>query len=144
MLEEAARNTRDLSNVSLLHASQLATLRAASFDFIHSLMVFQHIPVKRGEEIFERLLTLLKSGGVGAIHFTIELPAYHRTVFQLRRIRLFHYLTNVLERRPVSEAPMQIYKYLLNRLFAILESAKCGPILSDLTHGGMLIFRKNG
>jgi hypothetical protein len=33
------------------------------YDFIHSYIVFQHIPVERGKRIFEKLLAHLETGG---------------------------------------------------------------------------------
>src|SRR5438067_6993777 len=43
-----------------------------SADFICSLIVFQHIPIDRGYEIFRQLLQSLH--GVAAIHFALSRP----------------------------------------------------------------------
>jgi hypothetical protein len=107
MLAEAAKNTASLQNVSLIHAVQLDSLAPRSFDFIHSLIVFQHIPVKRGEEIYGKLLTLLKPGGIDAIHFTFvrDLSFARSVLAELRRLPLIHTVTNILRGRPLSDPP---------------------------------------
>ena len=72
MLREAKRNcsSRSLKNVSLLKSDDELSMIEDEYDFIHSYIVFQHIPVKRGERIFRNLLEHLAAGGVGVIHFT--------------------------------------------------------------------------
>jgi 2-polyprenyl-3-methyl-5-hydroxy-6-metoxy-1,4-benzoquinol methylase len=72
MLEAARENCKRLgaNSVSLLHAKDLDSLAPASFDLVHSYIVFQHIPVARGELILRKLTSLISEGGVGAIHLT--------------------------------------------------------------------------
>jgi 2-polyprenyl-3-methyl-5-hydroxy-6-metoxy-1,4-benzoquinol methylase len=72
MLEAARENCKRLgaNSVSLLHANDLDSLAPASFDLVHSYIVFQHIPVARGELILRKLTSLISEGGVGAIHLT--------------------------------------------------------------------------
>jgi 2-polyprenyl-3-methyl-5-hydroxy-6-metoxy-1,4-benzoquinol methylase len=149
MLAEAAKNTSNLENVSLIHASELDSLPTRSFDFIHSLIVFQHIPARQGEEIFKKLLSLLKPGGIGAIHFTIarDLSFARSMLAWLRRIHLVHQATNILRGRPLSDPPMQMNEYSLSRLFTILAKENCGPVLSEFTlhsdvYGAILFFEK--
>ena len=70
MLAEARRNcdAADVDNVSLIHGDdQLATL-SGPFDFVHTYIVLQHIPVARGEQLVRRLAALLAPGGVGMFH----------------------------------------------------------------------------
>ena len=43
------------------------------FDFVHSFLVFQHIPEKRGQKILIRLIELMSDNGVAAVQFV-----YHR------------------------------------------------------------------
>ena len=73
MLVEARRNMdeRHLRNVRLVRSDDaLSALEGEQFDFVHSCLVLQHIPIARGRALFERLLALLRPGGAGAIHFT--------------------------------------------------------------------------
>jgi SAM-dependent methyltransferase len=72
MLQEARRNCdeRQLCNVRLLRSDDLLSGLTGTFDLIHSCIVFQHIPVERGREIFAKLLQYLRPGGVGAVQLT--------------------------------------------------------------------------
>lgn len=150
MLAEAAKNIGNLQNVSLIHASEFDALPEGSFDFIHSFIVFQHIPVKRGEKIFKKLLRLLKPGGIGAIHFTIarDLSFARRVLTELRRIYVIHVATNILRGRQLFDPPVQMNEYSLSRLFTMLLKADCGPVLSEFTmhpgvYGVILFFEKH-
>jgi SAM-dependent methyltransferase len=96
----------------------------ASADFICSLIVFQHIPVDRGEELFRDLLRRLQPGGVAAIHFALSRPggALRRIA---RRIRgaspLVHRILSGGHRLPY----MQINTYSRERLIAIVRECGC-------------------
>jgi 2-polyprenyl-3-methyl-5-hydroxy-6-metoxy-1,4-benzoquinol methylase len=72
MLQEAQRNCeeRQLRNVRLFESDDELTALTGAFDLIHSCIVFQHIPVERGRDIFFKLLQHLRPGGVGAIQLT--------------------------------------------------------------------------
>jgi SAM-dependent methyltransferase len=66
MLELARRNVP--------HASFVTALDDSTFDFICSLIVFQHIPVAEGLRLFAGLLRRLAPGGVAIIHFSLRRP----------------------------------------------------------------------
>jgi SAM-dependent methyltransferase len=72
MLHEARRNCdeRRLHNVRLLPSDDTLSALSSSFDLIHSCIVFQHIPVERGRDIFAKLLQHVRPGGVGAVQMT--------------------------------------------------------------------------
>jgi hypothetical protein len=55
------------------------------FDFICSLLVFEHIPSAAGHEIIRTLMTLLAQGGVAALHIPFRRPA--ATLLRLIRFR---------------------------------------------------------
>ncbi len=79
MLEQARENCQKygISTAILLHVDQMDSLAPASFDLIHSVIVFQHIPVARGERILKKLIALLANGGIGALHFTMGISAIY-------------------------------------------------------------------
>jgi 2-polyprenyl-3-methyl-5-hydroxy-6-metoxy-1,4-benzoquinol methylase len=81
MLEEARRNCeeRHLRNVRLLPSDDDLSALSGSFDLIHSFIVFQHIPIRRGRAIFGKLLQHLRPGGVGAIHMTYSKTRFGST-----------------------------------------------------------------
>lgn len=78
MLREAENNCREFSieNVSLYKADDSLSSINGRFDFIHSYIVFQHIPADRGQQIFINLLDHLDDGGICVLHFT-----YAKTIF---------------------------------------------------------------
>lgn len=96
-------------------------------DLICSLIVFQHIPVDRGEALFRRLLQALRPGGVAAIHFALSRPG--GAVKQMaRKIRgslpVVHRLAQIL-RRERKLPYMQINAYDRHRLRAIALQCGC-------------------
>ncbi len=72
MLAEARRNceAEGLDNVVLLQSDDELSALSASFTFIYSFIVFQHIPVERGERLYKALLAHIEPGGHAAIHLT--------------------------------------------------------------------------
>lgn len=66
MLKEAEKNcnSHDVSNVDFLHSEDCAGLEENEFDFIHSFIVFQHIPPRLGLEILTNLLKATKTNGI--------------------------------------------------------------------------------
>jgi SAM-dependent methyltransferase len=152
MLERARENCERHGVVSarLLHFGELDSLEPATFDLIHSCLVFQHIPVDRGELILRRLIDLLAEGGVGAIHLTYLTYHDNRSAFQRgltivrQRVRLVHGLLNLIRHRPLSTPPMQMNSYSMNRIFDILIDGHCSKLhVEFLDHGSaMLYFEK--
>jgi SAM-dependent methyltransferase len=69
MLEEARKNCveRNLRNMEFVVSDDTLSKVPGSFDFIHSYIIFQHIPIKRGEELLQRLVDALAENGVGAL-----------------------------------------------------------------------------
>ena len=74
MLEIARQNMHELQIQNVSFVQSLDDIEGKSFDFITSLIVFQHIPVREGMRLLDTLLTLLAPGGVMALHFTFGRP----------------------------------------------------------------------
>ena len=152
MIAEAEKNCRDagLGNVEFVRSSdELADLRGP-FDFIHSVIVFQHIPPARGRRIMERLVSLLAPGGVGALHFTYHIPgsSFWRAFSVLRqRFQPVNWAVNLLKRRSLTYPMTQMNAYDLPDLFRFLQGVGVGDFHAEFTdHGGylgvVLYFRK--
>jgi SAM-dependent methyltransferase len=153
MIDEARRNcaARKLENVSLFTSEAFfAEEPAPTLDFIHSYIVFQHIPPGAGMWLAEALVRRLASGGVGALHFTYARRASRarRIVHRLRRIVPgVNLLANLVQRRPLLEPLIPMHQYELGDLFALLRDHGCTQVHARLTdHGGhlgaMLLFRR--
>ncbi len=104
MVEEARLNCRRMaiSSVELVRDSDGLQAVGGSFDFVHSVLVFQHIEPRRGERILASLCDKLAPGGVAALQFTV---GSRRTRLQdgIERLRSvappIHLLLNVLSGR---------------------------------------------
>jgi 2-polyprenyl-3-methyl-5-hydroxy-6-metoxy-1,4-benzoquinol methylase len=153
MLAEASHNCNrfGVTSARLIDVDEFDSLKPRSFDLVHSFIVFQHIPVPRGEVILRKLISLLSEGGIGAIHYTFSYTrsTLRQAVRALRqRVNVVHGLLNLVKRRPFSTPMMQMNNYSMNHIFDILMSAQCSLMHVDFSdhsghHGAMLYFRKS-
>jgi 2-polyprenyl-3-methyl-5-hydroxy-6-metoxy-1,4-benzoquinol methylase len=74
-----------LGNVSFIQSRELVGRTAGEFDFICSLLVFEHIPSTIGYEIIRSLVRLLAPAGVAALHVPLRRPT--DTLRRLVRLR---------------------------------------------------------
>lgn len=154
MLARARENCekRAARAVRLLHLDELDSLDACSFDLVHSLAVFQHIPVARGERLLQKLIALIAEGGVGAINFSFsDTRSLFRRLGRAMRARsgLVHGMFNKIQGRPFSWPMMQMNNYSMSRIFGILMDSHCTNLYVEFSeHGGfrgaMLYFEKSG
>ena len=162
MLQEATKNAKEMGaeNIEFLLADDdLSKIESESFDFINSFIVFQHIPVDRGYRLLQRLLNLLREGGVGALHFTYKtlgpgckftLRNKHGFVWYFRyRSYFLNGIMNLVEGNSFgTPLPiMQMNEYNLNAIHKLLYEHKCGEVYTRLTDhlgalGVLLFFRK--
>jgi SAM-dependent methyltransferase len=144
MLQEAERNCEraGVRNVTLARSDDGLSGLTGEFDFVHSFIVFQHIPPTRGEAIVDRLIRHLAPGGVGALHFTYakRIPRWKRIALEVRKsVPLAHNVANLLQRRPFGYPLMQMNDYDLNRLMRVLQDRGCHRVhLRFSDHGGFL------
>ncbi|MBO0798366.1 MAG: methyltransferase domain-containing protein [Blastocatellia bacterium] len=130
MLQEARRNceSRGLDNVILAASDDTLANVQGTFDFIHSYIVFQHIPVERGEQIVGGLLERLREDGIGVLHFSYysDISRISKFLYRLRRAsKLFHLLMNIREGSGIDNPLMQINEYDINKLLLLLQEHDC-------------------
>lgn len=152
MLKEARKNCDafSLGGVELVRSDDRLSRVEGSFDFVHSYIVFQHVPPRRGVAILRALVERLREGGVGALHFTYarRAPRVRRTVNWMRRnVPLVNQVVNLAQRRPLLYPLMQMHNYRLDRIFRVLQETGCHHSYVRFTdHGGhlgvMLYFQK--
>jgi len=152
MLAEAEKNLaeRGIGNVTLVRGDDSLESLAGTFDLVHSFVVFQHFLPERGERLVRELVSRLESGGIGVLHFTYtsDEPLRSRLVaWGRRRLPLFHGLWNWRHGKRFDAPWMQMNRYDLNRLFALLQELgahRCHVRFTD--HGGhrglVLFFEK--
>ena len=138
---DASPTMLELARAAIPGATFTTDLPARKFDFICSLIVFQHIPVKEGEAIVERLLALLNEGGVAALHFTFRRPGglVRRLARRIRaRTPLLHRFRARLEGDTRGLPYMQMNVYDLERILARFRDAGCHQtVLFPTNHGGI-------
>jgi len=154
MLTEAAENCRrqGIDNVNLVRSDNRLSEVSGRFDFIHSFIVFQHLPVWKGMRLARIMIDLLTENGMGALHFTHARRASRarKAVHWLRaHVPLANNLANVVQGRPWPKPMMQMNSYSVNALCEMLQASGCNPVHLRFTdHDGHLgifvFFRKAG
>jgi SAM-dependent methyltransferase len=141
MLDEARRNSREqgLEDATFVKSDDDLSLCEGPFDFVHSCIVFQHIPRRRGEAILRRLVSLLRDDGIGALHFTYSFDASQKRRLLMdayRKVPFLFGIRNIAKGRPFSEPMMQMNEYDVNRILRILHECGAQRIHVNLTKTG--------
>ncbi|HEX8424625.1 MAG TPA: class I SAM-dependent methyltransferase [Pyrinomonadaceae bacterium] len=169
MLQEAKRNcaARGLQNVEFVLGDEELSRVEGQFDLITSYIVFQHIPVARGEILFRNLIGHLQEGGVAAVHFTyytpsaadaeatgnaVARPSGRQLASIPRKIagKLRSYARGRAAGRTgdgIASWAIQMNSYDLNRLLLILQETGCHNCSLRFTrhashHGVIFFFQK--
>jgi SAM-dependent methyltransferase len=121
------------------------------YDWINSLIVFQHIPPARGYTLLADLLGRLASGGLVSLHFTVYRDARHTGEIE-RDLDLFAYDGSRVDvwRSFVGVGPgsMSMYDYDLGRLMSIFVQHDVTSLWLEHTdhagcHGAWLFGRRS-
>ena len=110
-----------------------------AFDWIVSLIVFQHIPPERGYPLLKALLARLAPGGFVTLQFALYRDPRHASVPGGRIVMGddFTTVSNVGALRDLSKGEMVMFDYDLTIIAAILFAAGVTDIdLSHTDHGG--------
>ncbi len=142
MLAEARQNcvTRGVTNLTFARSDDRLSAVTGEFDFIHSFVVFQHIPRERGEALLDALLARLAPNGVGVLHFTYatRLSASRRVAQWIRaHVPLVHNVVNVIQRKPFGFPHMQMNCYDADALLRRLQDRGCHRVHVRFTDHGM-------
>jgi SAM-dependent methyltransferase len=145
---DAAESMLRIARENVPNATFSTAIPDERFDLIVSLLVFQHIPIRRGEALLGDLLDHLD--GVAALHFTFHRPGsfVRRVARQIRgRVPLVHRIAQRI--RGERKLPyMQMNEYDLNRVLAIMRSHGCAnPRIIRTKHRGLefaIVIAKKG
>lgn len=150
MLQEARREAeaRQVTNVKLIEGDDQLSAVEGPFDFVHSLIVFQHIPVQRGEMLFRELIKRMRHGGVAAIHFiyTKKFEPYRPTL-RTRWRRLRHRVRRAFQSL-LGNPQMQMNDYSMSILLRILQEQGVKRTYVELFdheayYGAILMFQQD-
>lgn len=151
MLAEARKNCElaGVRNITLLTSDDRLSALSGDFDFVHSFVVFQHIPRKRGEAILDALLARLADGGIGVLHFTYSSRAstWRRLLRKARAtVPYLHNLANLAQKRPFRFPHMQMIDYDVDAILRRLQEGGCHRVHVRFTdhgrHSGVVLFFK--
>lgn len=140
MIEEARRNARNSYRLSFALSDDHLTNAQGTFDFVHSYIVLQHIPVSRGLTLIRRLLDKVEVGGVASIH--VGLPAQGSRIAQgLNWLRAnvpgLNVVANLSRGRPIGDPTMQMNGYPLDGVLALFAHRGFStPIVRIEDHNG--------
>ena len=140
MLDEARRNCdeRQLRNVRLLVSDDRLSGFDELFDFVHSCIVFQHIPAQRGRAIFLRLIERLRPGGVGAIQLVYSKARYAPTQ-GIPPPESLHRIAAEDVSSEDSDPIIQMNPYNMTEVLFAMQASGIGNFYTDFTdHGGEL------
>lgn len=154
MLREARLNAqrRGLLNVEFVLSDDSLSRLQGGFDFVHTFIVLQHIPVARGGLLVRHLIGQLAPGGVVAL----QLPFFRqigtpRALANYLRvwIKPLQIVGNLLKGRPWNEPPMQMNRYDMNSVLRIFCDCGLPQVTAEFVDdggniGAYLIARRPG
>jgi len=128
-----------LRNATFVQNDELAGLPDGQFDFICSLLVFQHIPPATGYGLLRSLFRLLAPGGMAALHVTFERPGGGlRRLARMARARspLVHRVVGAVRNDSLRLPYMQMNEYDQRVVVRDLEHAGARVVGALPTHHG--------
>jgi 2-polyprenyl-3-methyl-5-hydroxy-6-metoxy-1,4-benzoquinol methylase len=144
MRDEARRNCErfGLNNVEFVESDDLLSKVSGKFDFIHSYIVLQHIPARRGAALLRRMIELLEDDGVASLHFTYaknETPGKRLKYWIHTSVPFAHNFINLVKGRKFNYPYTQINQYDLNEILEIIQQGGCEhSYLRFTNHDGLL------
>jgi cyclopropane fatty-acyl-phospholipid synthase-like methyltransferase len=140
MLQEAQSNCRELglTNVRLLRSDDTLSALKTQHDLIHSCIVFQHIPLERGREIFRLLVNALPPRGIGAFHFLYSKTRYADTN-GVPPTQTISGKAASRSRESSVDPEIQMNPYPMTEILFLMQGAGVRKFYADFTdHGGEL------
>lgn len=142
MLAEASRHR--LPNIDYTDR-----LGDQTFDWISSVIVFQHIPPARGYDLFADLLRRLNPGGVISVQFTLfrDAASIMDALSDARTANWDGEVLRVITQKPRAAGEMLMYDYDLGRLMALLVQHDIHQVFLEHTdhngwHGARIFGRR--
>ena len=149
MIMEAQRNCGKIGikNATFFMTDTWLSQGNKNYDFIHTYIVFQHIPPKKGEKIIKKLLDSLNQNGVATLHFTYawETSLIKKVLHWAQgEIPGVHQLANLLKGRSLHYPFMRMFNYNLGRILEIVDREDTTVVKKDFVkhgeHLGVIIY----
>ncbi len=124
MLVEARRNAMDqgLSNVQFERSDDTLSAARGTYAFVHTYIVLQHIPTRRGMMIISELLDRVQPDGGFFLHVSVHTRglAWRGLYWAVHHIPGLYKVNSLLKRRPMSDPAMQMNGYSAQQILASL------------------------
>lgn len=143
MLREGVANAAraGITNVAFLQSDDELSNARGAFDFVHTYIVLQHIPLERGMPLIRRLLDrVANDGGVASIHVNLErrMPLAFKTQYWARKhIPGANVAANLLRGKSWREPLMQMNEYSLVNVLETVAAAGFGPSVVNFEDHGL-------
>lgn len=126
MINEAKKNCaeKNVKNARFVESDDALSRVECKFDLVHSFIVLQHIPWRRGRKILKSLSNCVQPGGFLAVQFLADYdgPLLIRVLVLLRYwLPPFNWARNFLKRRPLLEPAMQLNVYNLKTVIRDIQ-----------------------
>ncbi|WP_298399388.1 class I SAM-dependent methyltransferase [Sphingobium sp.] len=144
MLAEAEmlKQRQDAPNAHFALSDDRLSAAGHDYDFVHSSIVFQHIPVARGLPLIGRLLDRVAVGGVASIHVALRRgDTPWRAAFYRARTRIpgVQKLSHWLRGKRADEPMMQMNEYPASAIFAMMHRRGFGQAVVDVERHGRFL-----
>jgi len=145
MLAEARQNALagGVDNVTFALSDDDLGNAPGRYDFVHTYIVLQHIPARRGMRIIDRLVAKVGPGGGLSLHVSVDIrhPAWRLGSTMLHRVPMAYKLSSWVKGRPLSDPPMQMNGYSLQAILVRLAAEGMTDVrVRSETHHGVLTF----
>lgn len=136
MLEETMKRA-ELLKIQNIHLYE--AIPEGQFDWINSLIVFQHIPPAKGYKLLEKLLGCLSQGGLCSIQLTFFRESNHLDEI-LRDVKTCSYngeSVKVMDVSPPIKGHISMYDYDLSQVLSIfVKKGLVNYYMEHTNHGG--------
>ncbi|MDQ3077358.1 MAG: hypothetical protein M3Q83_00780, partial [Pseudomonadota bacterium] len=126
MLIEARANAAaaNVANIAFASADDMLSSAEGRFDFVNSLMVLQHVPVRRGLRIFDALIDKVAPGGGFHLHLSIRTDRgpWRWLYWASANVPGVKIWQNICARRAWNAPAMQMNDYPLGQIVARLAA----------------------
>lgn len=125
MLSEAQKNASEHGISNIRFAGEVS----GRFDLVHSYMVLQHIPPRRGLPIVRDLVSHLDPGGMIMLQFPYDASIWLKLVFRIQQVGpISRYVLNLAKGRALSYPAMTTFCYSVPSILDILHDAGISDI----------------
>lgn len=144
MLAELRRNMEQAnrSNIQPEESDDDLTRVTGTFDLVVSVIVLQHIPVRRGMMLLERLIEKVRAGGGCHLHVSVrrEVGTFRQVAYWIRdHIVLARPIMNLIAGLPLGRPGMQMNAYPISSILSLFHKAGMDQLRLTLSdHGEVL------